>query len=209
MLYEEGGSKTGQTQLLTANGTVLLFTTELRLHRYIQVAGVSFEGYAVQPVLAVECARLLRTLSEQGINSLALDRCPGCLVAVTVPLSEVASTEDLLTLWSVTRATQAELADIFYRHALELLMEGEFGEAALTLAAAANSLDPADARVHFLRGYCGLVLDDTPLVDDALGMLSVVAPSAQERLQALADGEEERPNLHDVLEYVETLDRGE
>ncbi len=209
VLYPEGSTERDEVQLLTANGTVLLFSTELRVHRYLQVASVSFGGYAVQPLFAEECVELLQTLATQGLTDLALDRCPTCLVVTTVPIPELSTTEKLLVLWSVAKDTYAKLADADYARALEFLTGGEFGKAAATLAYTANALDPADARVHFLRGYCGLLLDDPSLTEDALGMLSVVDPSAQGRLQALVEGTTKRPTLPEALEYIETLDRGE
>src|SRR6266704_1412458 len=100
---------------------------------------------------------------------LALDRCPRCPVFTTVGTPK--TSDDLIGLWSIFKATQLTRGNLYFSYALESARAGRI-EIALDVALeTVGHVNLEDPRPHLLLGQVAVKLRDRELLREAKSFL--------------------------------------
>ncbi len=169
-LLEANGSGVVTITLPDHGGRCLpVFSTPFRAFDYVQTllaSGPSVRYLSSSPLKLVQ---MLHDNEAIGIKTLALDRCPRCPVFTTVGTPK--TSDDLIGLWSIFKATQLTRGNLYFSYALESARAGRI-EIALDVALeTVGHVNLEDPRPHLLLGQVAVKLRDRELLREAKSFL--------------------------------------
>lgn len=167
----------GKNGVLTINlpdnrgGCLPVFSSPLRAADYVQTllpTGSSAQYLCSSPL---ELIGMLRDLSEAGISAFTLDRCPRCEICTVIGSKSANTTDDLLNLWAIFKATELARADLYFAFALNSARAGQLEVAREVALETIGHVTLEDPRPHLLLGQLGVGLRDRRLVQEARAFL--------------------------------------
>jgi hypothetical protein len=168
-------------ELLEANGSgVVTITLPDRSDQCLPVFSTPFRAFDyVQTLLAsgplvrylssspVQLLHMLHDIESVGIKTLALDRCPRCSIFTTVGTSSLKTSDDLIGLWCIFKATQLARMNLYSSYALEAARVGRIEIALEVALETVGHVDLEDPRPHLLLGLLAVKLRDRKLLREA------------------------------------------
>lgn len=148
-----------------------IFTSPFRAADYIRT--LLTRGPAVQYLSSspLELVRMLRDLREMGIETFALDRCPRCSIFTAIGCASLATADDAITCWSITKATELARLDLYLSHARASARAGELETAREVVLETIAHVSFEDPRAHLLLGKIAIALKDRPMLREAKAFL--------------------------------------
>lgn len=105
-LLEAQGSGIVTINLPDHSGQCLpVFSTPFRAFDYVQTRLASGPAVRYLSSSPLQLVQMLRDIEASGIEALALDRCPRCSIFTTVGTCSLQTTDDLIGLWCIFKAT--------------------------------------------------------------------------------------------------------
>lgn len=148
-----------------------VFSTPIRAGDYLrtlQSLGSSMKYYLSSPS---DLLRMLRHLEGIGVECFALDRCPRCSVFAATGSASVKTADDLLVLWSISKATQLARADLYLTFAAHSARAGQLAIARDVALETVGHVSLEDPRLHLLLGQLAVGLKDRKLLREAKAFL--------------------------------------
>lgn len=171
-LLEAQGSGIVTINLPDHSGQCLpVFSTPFRACDYVQTLLASGPAVRYLSSSPLQLVQMLRDIEASGIEALALDRCPRCSIFTTVGTCSLKTTDDLIGLWCIFKATLLARGDLYFSYALESARTGRIeiaGDVALETVGHVNLEDP---RPHLLLGQLAVKLRDRELLGEAKSFL--------------------------------------
>jgi hypothetical protein len=115
----------------------------------------------------MQLLKLLSSLRDAGIETLALDRCPRCSTFATVTLDESATQDTLISLWAISKATELARLNLYLNYAQTLAVGARFALARQVAYETIAHVAPDSPQAHLLLGELGVALRDRRLVGEA------------------------------------------
>jgi len=160
---------------------VPVFSAPVRAADYADVCLAQGPGVQYLVSSAVGLLGLLSDLRSAGAEFVALDRCPRCPTFMSTHTSSLKTPGDLLTLWSVVKATELARLDLYMRYALKSAQAGLFEIARQVAFETVAHVGPEDPRPHLLLGQLAVVFGDRDLLAEAKTFLRLLRFDAWER----------------------------
>ena len=148
-----------------------VFSTPFRAGDYrrtLLASGSVMKYYMSSPL---DLLRMLRHLEGIGVESFALDRCPRCSVFAATGSASVKTADDLLVLWSISKATRLARADLYLNFAAHSALAGQFAIARDVALETVGHVSLEDPRLHLLLGQLAVELEDRKLLREAKAFL--------------------------------------
>src|SRR5260370_26488190 len=114
---------------------------------------------------------MFHDIEAMGIKTLALDRCPRCSIFTNVGTSSLKTSDDLIGVWSIFKATQLVRGDLYFSYALESARGGRIEIARDVALETVGHVDLEDPRPHLLLGQVAVKLRDRELLRQAKSFL--------------------------------------
>jgi hypothetical protein len=171
-LLEARGSGVVTINLPDRSGQCLpVFSTPFRASDYVQTllpSGPSVRYLSSSPLQLVQ---MLPRIEASGIEALALDRCPRCSIFTTVGTCSLKTSDDLIGLWCIFKATLLARADLYFSYALESARAGRIEIARDVALETVGHVNLEDPRPHLLLGQLAVKLRDRELLGEAKSFL--------------------------------------
>jgi hypothetical protein len=153
---------------LPSNGGQRLpvFSTPCRAADYVRTLLASGPSVKYLSSSPLELLHMLRDL-EDKVEGFALDRCPRCSVFASTGSGSVKTADDLLVLWSISKASELTRADIYFAYALDSARAGQLEIARDVALETIGHVSLEDPRPHLLLGQLAVVLKDRKLLREA------------------------------------------
>ena len=181
-LLEAQGSGVVTINLPDHSGQCLpVFSTPFRAFDYVQTllpSGPSVRYVSSSPLQLV---KMLRDMEASGIEALALDRCPRCSIFTTVGTCSLKTSDDLIGLWCIFKATLLARGDLYFSYALESARAGQIEIARDVALETVGHVDLEDPRPHLLLGQVAVKLRDRELLRQAKSFLRFLKLDRWER----------------------------
>jgi hypothetical protein len=110
---------------------------------------------------------MLGDVERAGIGSLALDRCPRCLVFCAFDCKSIKTADDAITIWAIAKATHLARAELYFAYAREAARRGEFEVACGVALEAVGHVSLEDPRLHLLLGEIAVAQGDRAQLAEA------------------------------------------
>ncbi len=181
-LLEAKGSGVVTLTLPDDGGRCLpVFSTPLRAFDYVQT--LLARGPAVRYLYSspLELVQMFHDIEAMGIKTLALDRCPRCSIFTNVGTSSLKTSDDLIGVWSIFKATQLVRGDLYFSYALEAARAGRIEIARDVALETVGHVDLEDPRPHVLLGQLAVKLRDQELLREAKKFLRFLKLDRWER----------------------------
>jgi hypothetical protein len=114
---------------------------------------------------------MLRELRGLGIDQFVLDRCPRCNTFCAIHSESVSSVDDVITCWSISRATELARLELYLNYAQRCVDHSELVNARDVLLEIAAHVGLEDRRLHLLLGQVAVALDDRELLRESKAFL--------------------------------------
>jgi len=129
----------------------------------------------------LQLVQMLRDIEASGIKALALDRCPRCSIFTTVGTCSLKTSDDLIGLWCIFKATLLARGDLYFSYALESARAGRIEIARDVALETVGHVDLEDPRPHLLLGQVAVKLRDRELLRQAKSFLRFLKLDRWER----------------------------
>lgn len=144
-----------------------VFSSHYRAADYIQTLLAEVQRVQYLASSPTELCGLLRDLLSLGIESFVLDRCPRCPIFTTIGSRSAQTVNDLLQLWSISKAGELARADLYFAYALRLAREGQLEIAREVALEAVGHVTFENLRLHLLLGQIAVAMNDRRLLEEA------------------------------------------
>lgn len=158
-----------------------VFSSPLRAWDYVQTllpAGTPVRYLCSSPP---ELIQLLRDSEGARVKAFTLDRCPRCNIVTVLDSDPVRTTDDLLNIRAVFKATELARADLYCTFALDSARAGQLEVARDVALETVGHVTLEDPRPHFLLGQLGVGLRDGRLLEEAKAFLRFLKCDEWER----------------------------
>lgn len=144
-----------------------VFTTPFRAADYKRTLLTSEPSIQYLSSTAEQLTRMLHDIQEEGITSLALDRCPRCSLFTIVETSSLKQDQDLLRVRAIHKATELARLELYITYALNSAKEGQLEKARNVALETVGHVNFENPRPHLLLGELGVALGDDGLLREA------------------------------------------
>jgi hypothetical protein len=114
---------------------------------------------------------MLPHIEASGIETIALDRCPRCSIFTTVATCSLKTSDDLIGLCCIFKATLLARGDLYFSYALESARAGRIEIARDVALETVGHVNLEDPRPHLLLGQLAVKLRDRELLREAKSFL--------------------------------------
>lgn len=168
---------------LPGNGGQCLpvFSTPFRAADYVHTLLASGPPVQYLSSSPLDLVRMLRDLEGMRIEWFALDRCPRCSVFTSTGSGSMKTADDLLVLWSISKATELARADLYLAYALDSARAGQLTIARDVALETVGHVSLEDPRPHLLLGQLAVGLKDRTLLRQAKTFLRFLRHDQWER----------------------------
>lgn len=171
-LLEAQGSGVVTINLPDHSGQCLpVFSTPFRAFDYVQTLLLSGPVVRYLSSSPLQLVRILRDTEASGIQTLDLDRCPRRSIFTTVGTCSLKTSDDLIGLWRIFKATLLARADLYFSYALESARAGQIEIARDVALETVGHVDLEGPRPHLLLGQVAVKLRDRELLRQAKSVL--------------------------------------
>src|SRR5260370_4580278 len=91
-----------------------VFSTPFRAFDYVQTLLPSGPAVRYLSSSPLQLVQMLRDIEASGIKALALDRCPRCSIFTTVGTCSLKTSDDLIGLWCIFKATLLPRGNLYF-----------------------------------------------------------------------------------------------
>lgn len=158
-----------------------VFSSPFRAADYIRTLLVSGPSVTYLSSSPLEFVGMLRDLSGMGIEDFALDRCPRCDQFTTIGSEAMATADDAITCWSISKATELARLDLYLSHARTSARAGQLDLARDVVLETVAHVNLEHPRAHLLLGQIAVALKDGRLLREAKAFLQFLKLEAWER----------------------------
>lgn len=144
-----------------------VFSSPFRAADYVRTLVASGPPVAYLSSSPVELLTMFRDLRQVGIDEFTLDRCPRCETFCTIQTSSMATTDDVINCWSVSKSIKLARMELFLNYAQAAARAEQFYTARDVLLEAAAHVSVEDPRLHLSLGQIALALYDSDLRHEA------------------------------------------
>jgi len=148
-----------------------IFSSPFRAADYVRTQldhGPPVRYLSSSPIGLIE---MLRDLREMSVNRFALDRCPRCEIVMAIESASIETVDDVVSCWSVVKATELARSDLYLNYAQASARAGELGMARDVALESVSHVGFEDPRAHFLIGQIAIALHDRALLREAKAFL--------------------------------------
>ena len=179
----EASGKGVVTITLPHNGGRCLpvFSTPFRAFDYVQTLLASGPPVRYLSSSPPQLIQMLRDIEATGIETLALDRCPRCSIFTNFGTSSLQTSEDLISIWCIFKATELARGNLYFSYALEAARAGRIETARDVALETVGHVNPEDPRQHLLLGQLAVTLGDRKLLREDKSFLNFLKVDRLER----------------------------
>jgi hypothetical protein len=150
-----------------------VFTTPFRAFDYVQTLLAPGPLVRYLSSSPVQLLQMLHDIEAMGIKTLALDRCPRCSIFTTFGTYSLKTSDELISLWCIFKATQLARGNLYFSYALEAARAGRIEIARDVALEIVGHVDLEDPRPHLLLGQLAVKLRDRKLLSEVKAFLRV------------------------------------
>jgi len=181
-LLEADGSGVVTIILPDHSGQCLpVFSTPFRAFDYVQTLLASGPSVRYLSSSPLELVQMLHDIEAIGVKTLALDRCPRCSIFTTTGTCSLKTSDDLIGLWSIFKATQLARENLYLSYALESARARRIEIARDVALETVGHVDLEDPRPHLLLAQLAVKLKDRQLLREAKAFLQFLKLDRWER----------------------------
>ena len=158
-----------------------VFSTPFRAFDYMQTLLASGPPVRYLSTSPPQLIQMLRDIEAIGIKTLVLDRCPRCSIFTNCGTSSLKTSEDLIGIWCIFKATELARANLYFSYALEAARAGRIETARHVALETVGHVNPEDPRPHLLLGQLAVTLRDRKLLREAKAFLQFLKLDRWER----------------------------
>jgi hypothetical protein len=158
-----------------------IFTTPFRAGDYGRTLLDSATSHQYLSSSPRELVGLLRDTRQAGIQKFVLDRCPRCNVFCAIHSESVTTVADVITCWSVFKATELARMDLYLTYAQAAARADALYTAREVLLETAGHVSFEDPRLHVLLGQVAAALHDRDLFLETRAFLQFFQLKSWER----------------------------
>lgn len=178
---------TGQQGVLTitlpdnVSRCLPVFSSPYRAADYIRTQlphGTAVSYLSSSPL---ELVAMLRDLRAVGIEQFTLDRCPRCNIFTVLVGSSIATPDDAINCWAISKSMELARLDLYLNHASASARAGDLVAARDVAYETVAHVSIEDPRAHYLLGQIAIALNDRNVLREAKAFLQFLQFNTWER----------------------------